>query len=74
VPSFGDWGFLLAAAGENPPPLALAPDRPGLRFLDPPTLAASAVFPADRGRLVIEPSTLMHPRVLEYARAEWRRY
>ena len=74
VPSFGDWGFLLATPGDTAPPLTLATDRPALRFLDPPTLAAAAVFPADRPRLVVEPSTLMEPRVLEYARAEWRRY
>jgi len=72
VPSFGDWGFVLAAPG--PPTLTLAADRPALRFLDEATLAAAAVFPADRRPLAVEPSTLLNPRVLEYARAEWRRY
>jgi spermidine synthase len=74
VPSFGDWGFHLAAPGGTPPVPALSADRPALRFLDPSGLAAAAVFPLDRQRVAVEPSTLMQPRVLEYARAEWRRY
>jgi spermidine synthase len=74
VPSFGDWGFLLAEPGDTPPALALSADRPALRFLDAPTLSAAAVFPADRRPVAVEPSTLLNPRVLGYARAEWRRY
>jgi spermidine synthase len=74
VPSFGDWGFVLAASGGSPPGPRLAPDAPALRFLDGPVLAAAVIFPRDRSRLPIEASTLLHPRVLEYARAEWRSY
>jgi spermidine synthase len=73
VPSFGDWGFVLAAPGA-PPGLGLAPDAPPLRFLDRPLLAAATAFPRDRGRLAVEPSTLLKPSVLEYARTEWRGY
>src|SRR5690606_3337916 len=51
VPSFGDWGFVLAAATDTPPPLALPADAPPLRFLDADTLRAAAVFPADRRRV-----------------------
>ena len=74
VPSFGDWGFVLAAATDTPPPLALPADAPPLRFLDADTLRAAAVFPADRRRVEVQESTLLHPRVLEYARTEWRSY
>ncbi|PZF86949.1 polyamine aminopropyltransferase [Micromonospora deserti] len=74
VPSFGDWGFLLAAPGATPPALALPPDAPALRFLDAGTLAAAGAFPADRRRVDVPASTLLQPRVLEYARAEWRGY
>ncbi|TDC27232.1 polyamine aminopropyltransferase [Micromonospora sp. 15K316] len=74
VPSFGDWGFVLAAPAAVAPALALPPDAPALRFLSPATLAAAATFPADRGRLVVPASTLLRPRVLEYARTEWRGY
>ncbi|GIG95017.1 polyamine aminopropyltransferase 1 [Plantactinospora mayteni] len=74
VPSFGDWGFLLAAPGPAAPALGLPADVPALRYLDAGTLRAGTNFPPDRQRLDLPPSTLLHPRVLEYARAEWRRY
>ncbi|MFG2010971.1 polyamine aminopropyltransferase [Micromonospora sp. NPDC048868] len=74
VPSFGDWGFLLAAPGPTAPALALPPDAPALRFLDAATLSAAGSFPADRGRVDVPASTLLQPHVLEYARAEWRGY
>jgi spermidine synthase len=74
VPSFGDWGFLLAAAGTTPPTLALSAGAPALRFLDADTLAAAGAFPADRRRVDVPASTLLRPRVLEFARAEWRGY
>ncbi|MGN9811879.1 polyamine aminopropyltransferase [Micromonospora sp. BQ11] len=74
VPSFGDWGFLLATAGTTPPTLALPADAPRLRFLDADTLAAAGAFPADRRRVDVPASTLLRPRVLEYARGEWRGY
>jgi spermidine synthase len=73
VPSFGDWGFVLAAVGAAPP-VGLAGDAPALRFLDGRLLDAAAVFPRDRARRTVEPSTMLRPRVLEYARAEWRGY
>ncbi|BCL15006.1 polyamine aminopropyltransferase [Micromonospora sagamiensis] len=74
VPSFGDWGFVLAAPGPTPPPLELPADAPSLRFLDTGTLAAAGTFPADRRRVDVPASTLLEPKVLEYARAEWRGY
>ena len=75
VPSFGDWGFVLAVPGRQAPPLALAPP-PGerLRFLDSPTLAASATFPPDRARLKLEPSTLNRPKILDYQRHGYQGY
>ncbi len=74
VPSFGDWGYVLAAPGTTPPVLELPADAPTLRFLTPPVLAAMATFPADRARLDVPASTLLQPKVLEYARTEWRGY
>lgn len=74
VPSFGDWGFVLAAPGGTPPALAIPANAPPLRFLDADVLRAAAVFPPDRRRVDVSPSTLLEPRVLEYARAEWRGY
>ncbi len=74
VPSFGDWGFHLAAAGAAPPLRAPRPPG-GLRFLDGATLAAAASVPPDRrrppGPLT---STLDRPRILEFAREGYRGY
>lgn len=73
VPSFGDWGFVLAAA-ERPTlevPEAVAGE---LRFLDPAVLAAATVFPPDRARRPVEPSTLLDPVLLDYEREGWRAY
>lgn len=72
VPSFGDWGFTLAQAG-GPPPLELSPRAPALRFLDGPGLAAAAVFPRDRPRLDLEPSTLDRPLIVDDTRAGYVR-
>ncbi|GAA1482237.1 polyamine aminopropyltransferase [Gordonia sinesedis] len=72
VPSFGDWGYFLAAEG-TPPPLRL--DAPGpLRFLSDAELASAAVFPLDRQPVDVQPSTLMDPRILRYAQGEWAAY
>ncbi|MEJ3743400.1 polyamine aminopropyltransferase [Actinomycetes bacterium KLBMP 9797] len=74
VPSFGDWGFVLAAA-PGPAPAPAVPDAaPALRFLTPEVARAATVFPPDRQRLDVRPSTLLSPHVLEYARTEWRSY
>ena len=70
VPSFGDWGFHLAAARRTPRLAVRPPSR--LRFLDAPTLRAAAVFPADRRRLDVRASTLNRARILEYQRRGWR--
>ena len=75
VPSFGDWGYVLAGAGAGAPPLRIAaPAGHPLRFLDAPTLAAAAVFPRDRQRLPVDVSTLNRPRILDYERRGYRDY
>ncbi|MGP4052442.1 polyamine aminopropyltransferase [Streptomyces sp. 2A115] len=76
VPSFGNWGFILATpdTGGQPPPLRLAEAAPPLRFLDDAVLEAAAVFPVDRRRQDVRASTLMDPAVLEYTRHEWQNY
>lgn len=74
VPSFGDWGFHLAARGAAPE-LRLPRDAPELRSLDAPTLRSAGIFPPDRQRMTdVQPSTLMDPLVLEYSRQEWVNY
>lgn len=76
VPSFGNWGYVLATAGaDGPPPrLHLAAGAPKLRFLDDAVLKAAAVFPLDRRPRDVRASTLMDPAVLEYSIHEWQDY
>lgn len=73
VPSFGDWGFVLAAATD--PALAMPEDAPpDLRFLTDRVLAAAAIFPPDRGDRPVQVSTLLDPVVLGYQRGGWVGY
>lgn len=72
VPSFGDWGFHLAAVGAAPELRITPPGR--LRFLSDAELASAAVFPLDRPRLDMPPSTLMEPRILQFVQGEWSVY
>ncbi|HET7329063.1 MAG TPA: polyamine aminopropyltransferase [Nocardioidaceae bacterium] len=73
VPSFGDWGFVLAAASE--PVLRLPEDAPpGLRFLTDAVLEAAATFPPDRDDRPVEVSTLLKPVIVEYQRSGWVGY
>ncbi|MBA2644230.1 MAG: methyltransferase domain-containing protein, partial [Solirubrobacterales bacterium] len=73
VPSFGDWGFVLAQAGARPE-LRLDSAPAGLRFLDDRVLEAARAFPRDRSRAAydVEPSTLDRPAIVEYSRRGWR--
>lgn len=70
VPSFGDWGFVLAAMNEPPTPTLRSPTP--LRSLDETTLTAATVFPPDRRPKDPQVSTLMHPVILDLQRQEWR--
>ena len=73
VPTFGDWGFVLAQQGSPPTPRLDTPAP--LRFLDAPTLATATVFPPDRHPTGTEPpSTLDDPRVLRLTTEEWQQY
>jgi spermidine synthase len=74
VPTFGDWGYVLASAAAAPA-LALRPPpgRP-LRFLDAATLRAAATFPVDRRRIDVHVSTLDRPAILDYERRGYSDY
>ncbi|MEV0105270.1 polyamine aminopropyltransferase [Nocardia sp. NPDC050799] len=69
VPSFGDWGFVQATRDPEPR-LALDPPAP-LRSMDELSLRAATIFAPDRRDTGEQPSTLMHPTILELARKEW---
>ncbi|GAA4284599.1 polyamine aminopropyltransferase [Brevibacterium daeguense] len=77
VPSFGDWGYFLAAKGEAPAVELPAAAPADLRFATPEVLAAALVFPPDRDRDSVgevEPSSLLHPRVIDQQRGAWVGY
>ena len=75
VPTFGDWGFVLATFGGEPA-LRVPGDAPALRFLTEEVLAAAAVFPPDRlpDPAAVEASTLLDPVIVEAARSGWAGY
>lgn len=74
VPSFGDWGFVLASrdglrTGYQPP--SRLPG--GLRFLTPEILPTLFVFSPDVGRLAIEANRLDTQVLVGYYEHGWRR-
>lgn len=65
VPTFGDWGFVLARRGGSAPTPVVPPNAPPLRFLNQHVLDAATVFPDDTRPRPLEPSTLDNPRIVE---------
>nr|VTO96766.1 Spermidine synthase [Mycobacterium riyadhense] len=65
VPTFGDWGFVLARRGDAAPVPTVPRDAPPLRFLDQRVLDAATVFSDDVRPRPVEPSTLDNPRIVD---------
>jgi spermidine synthase len=69
VPSFGEWGFVLAAAD----PIRLAEDfPPGLRFLDPVSAQSMFEFPRDMQPLPVEINQLNNQVLVHYHSEGWK--
>jgi spermidine synthase len=68
VPSFGEWGFILAGRDGYTPPTQL-PD--GLRYLSPGGVAQLFQFPLDMRRLAVEPNRLDDQVLVRYYSEEW---
>lgn len=68
VPSFGEWGFIIAGRRPWRLPDAL-PD--GLRFLAPDTLPALFQFPPDMARVAAEPNRLGTQTLVTVFEQEW---
>jgi spermidine synthase len=68
VPSFGEWGFVLA--GRDRPPTATALPS-GLRFLTPTAVPQLLDFPADMSRVDAEPNRLNTQALVRYYEREW---
>ena len=70
VPSFGEWGFIVASNEPYAPPerYPLA-----LRFLTPELHPALFRFPADMARVPTEVNRLNNQVLVQYFESEWRR-
>jgi len=68
VPSFGEWGFILASRRPFRMPPALPP---GLRFLTLPGLPALFDFPPDMSRVAAEPNRLSNQVLVPTFEQEW---
>jgi spermidine synthase len=69
VPSFGEWGFILAARESYRPPETYTVP---LNFLTAQTTAAMFDFPADMARVDAEPNRLNDQRLVRIFESEWR--
>jgi len=71
VPSFGEWGFIIASQEPWTPPAKY--DVPGLRFITPEIHAALLAFPKDMERVPTEVNRLNNHALVRYFESEWRR-
>ncbi len=70
VPSFGEWGFILASAQ-----LAFEPPRRyrlPMRFLNEATTREMFSFPPDMQRLDVQPNRLNNQSLVRYFEDDWR--
>jgi spermidine synthase len=72
VPSFGEWGFVLAAHEPPPVPRLRAPEP--LTFLTPELLAQSFAFPADMARVEAPINRLDNQALVSRYVEEWSRW
>jgi spermidine synthase len=72
VPSFGDWGFFIAAEHALDP-AEYAPPVP-LRYLTGDLFANSFIFDADTAEIETQVSTLNNQIILSYYEKGWRRW
>jgi len=70
VPSFGEWGFVIASRRPWRAPAALPP---GLRFLTPDGLPALLQFPPDMSRVPAQANRLSNQLLVQLFEEEWGR-
>ena len=73
VPSFGEWGFVLAAPGSTSLD-ARHPLPDGLRFLDDAALPTLFSFPKDMAEVPAEVNRLNNQVLVHYYEDEWKRW
>jgi spermidine synthase len=71
VPSFGEWGFVLATLDSRYEPPATLPA--GLRFLTVAEVPRMFAFPADMQPVPVEPNRLNTQVLVRYYEQEWDR-
>lgn len=71
VPSFGEWGFILASFEPLPQTLKL-PE--GLKFVSDASTRDMFRFPPDMGPIKVEPNRLNNQMLVRYFEAEWANY
>ena len=70
VPSFGEWGYILAGRREYVPPASYPVPT---RFLTPATTASLFSFPADMAQVPAEVNQLNNQVLVGYFEKEWRK-
>jgi spermidine synthase len=68
VPSFGEWGFILASIESLPTDLSL-PE--GLRFLSASTVRGLFEFPPDMDRVEVDVNRLNNQALVRYFEEDW---
>jgi spermidine synthase len=68
VPSFGDWGYVLATKNTFTKHRDFLPD---LRFMDNSTFSQSKVFPKDMAPPAVEVNKLNNQILVQYFETEW---
>ena len=71
VPSFGEWGFVLAGGEGLAAPSGLRLDPAGLRYLDGPALPELFRFPRDLGRVEAPVNRLNDQKLVAIYSREW---
>ena len=71
VPSFGEWGYVLARVDDFPVPTRTLPD---LRFLSDETMPLLFALGPDMSRVPAEVNRLDNQVLVQYYEGEWRRW
>jgi spermidine synthase len=76
VPSFGEWGFVLARGQSSEGASFVPPEhyRLPMRYLDAETTREMFRFPADMPRPEVEPNRLNNQSLVRYFDEDWRQY
>jgi spermidine synthase len=72
VPSFGEWGYVLAKKDPFSPPSA--PLLASLRFLDAKAMEALFAFSRDMAEPPVEINRLNNQMLVQYYEREWRKW